>query len=100
MRWHTRENFVEFARRTSQNSHEKPVPQFLGRAKASRCFRASARAPWRNPWRGVADFPRSDGGLRTARARRAQVGAARLLRSPERSPCTRSAPKVAQADPE
>ena len=62
------------------------------RAKASRCFRARARAPWRSPWRGEAAFPRSDGGLRSARARGAPDGAAGLLRS-------REGPRLFRADP-
>ena len=58
----TRGNVAGFTQRASTKVARKPVPQ-------QRCFRARARAPWRSPWRGETAFPRSDGGLRTARAR-------------------------------
>ena len=78
------ETSLDSLRGLLQKSHQKPVPLCLGRAKASCCFRMRARAPWRSSWRGEAAFPRSDGGLSTARARGGSW-AARLLRSRERT---------------
>ena len=71
--------------RVSEIATKPARSQLSDGAKATRCFRARSRAPWRSPWRGEAAFPRPDGSLRTARARGGLDGAARLLRSRERT---------------